>query len=120
MEITEEQYKQKIPLTVTGNGEQRRDFTHVNDIVSGLILMSKDSWSGEIFNLGTGINYSINELSKMYKTEIKHIERRPGEAEETLADISFSQSSIAYDPKEKLEDYVSDWIGKEPRALKIK
>jgi UDP-glucose 4-epimerase len=110
--IFEEQYKAGKDLTITGDGEQRRDFTHVDDIISGLILMSKKHWNGEIFNLGTGKNYSINELAGMYQCNTKYIAKRPGEANETLADISFSKKELDYKPTLDLKEYVEDWIEK--------
>ena len=117
--IFEEQYKRGVPLTITGDGEQRRDFTHVDDIVSGLILMSKDDWQGQIFNLGTAKNHSINELAAIYDCPTKYIARRPGEAKETLADISFSQDKLGYKPTVDLKEYVDCWI-KKVKILKIK
>ena len=108
--IFEEQYKAGAPLTITGDGEQRRDFSHVEDIVSGLILMSKGNWNGEIFNLGTAKNYSINELAAMYKHKTKYIPKRPGEAAKTLADITFTKEKLGYKPGIDLNDYVRDWL----------
>ena len=108
--IFERQYKSEEPLTITGDGEQRRDFTHVDDIVSGLILMSKNTWKGEVFNLGTATNYSINELAAMYKSKTKYIPKRPGEAQETLADILFSMEKLEYIPQKNLKDYVEQWV----------
>ena len=93
------------PLTITGTGEQRRDFTNVHDICRGLIEMSKEEWKGEIFNLGTGANHSINELAAMYKDDVKHIPARPGEAWTTLADISKTQELLEWSPKIKLQNY---------------
>tara|TARA_Y100001970_G_scaffold291784_1_gene430287 strand:- start:714 stop:1577 length:864 start_codon:yes stop_codon:yes gene_type:complete len=116
--IFERQYRAGNDLTITGDGEQRRDFTHVDDIVSGLILMSKGEWNGEIFNLGTATNYSINELAAMYNCSTKYIPKRPGEAKETLADISFTQDKLGYKPAIDLKDYVSSWI-KSREQLKI-
>jgi len=110
--IFEKQYINGNQLTITGDGEQRRDFTHVSDIVSGLILMGKDFWNAEIFNLGTGINYSINELALMYPCKSKYISKRPGEARETLADISFSVKELGYSPSRDLKDYVMNWLEK--------
>ncbi len=108
--IFENQFKAKDALTITGDGNQRRDFTHVNDIVAGLMLMSEKKWSGEIFNLGTGKNHSINELAAMFSCETKFIEKRPGEARETLADISFSRNSLGYNPSVKIENYIKNWL----------
>tara|TARA_Y100000814_G_scaffold55578_1_gene34532 strand:+ start:28 stop:894 length:867 start_codon:yes stop_codon:yes gene_type:complete len=118
--IFERQYKDKEVLTITGDGEQRRDFTHVSDIVSGLILMGRERWSGEIFNLGTGNNHSINELAAMYLHNIKYIAKRPGEAKNTLADISFSKKELGYNPEIKLSDYVSDWLKCQNKVSDIK
>ena len=107
--IFERQIINDNSLTITGDGNQRRDFTHVNDIVDGLILMSKDNWFGEIFNLGTGVNHSINEIAKIFNHRQKFISKRPGEAKSTLADISFSRDRIGYEPKEVIEDYIRNW-----------
>ena len=63
-------------LTITGNGEQRRDFTHVEDICDGLITLSKSEFSGEIFNIGVGKNYSINEIATMFGGEKEYISAR--------------------------------------------
>lgn len=108
--IFERQYKTGESLTITGDGEQRRDFTHVDDIVSGLILMSQKEWRGEVFNLGTATNYSINELAAMYKCVTQYIPKRPGEAQETLADISFTIEKLGYSPEKNLKDYVEQWV----------
>jgi len=108
--IFERQYKSGEPLTITGDGEQRRDFTHVNNIVRGLIKMSENEWSGEIFNLGTGHNYSVNELAGMYNHSTTYIPARPGEARTSLADLSFSIENLGYKPVETLEQYVKTWL----------
>jgi UDP-glucose 4-epimerase len=109
--IFEHQKLNKQPLTATGNGEQRRDFTHVFDIVDGLIAMSKDSWNGEVFNLGSGVNYSINEVAKMFNpVGIKYIPAKPGEAWETLADISFTKEKLNWQPKYNLPDYIKEFL----------
>lgn len=108
--IFENQKKNNKNLTVTGDGNKRRDFTHVQDIVSGLIAMSKDKWNGEVFNLGSGINYSINELANMFESKIEYIPERPGEAQTTLADITFSREKLNWNPQYSLEKYVKEAI----------
>lgn len=104
--IFEKQKRNNQPLTVTGTGEKRRDFTHVKDIVSGLIAMSKDNWNCEIFNLGSGTNYSINEVAQMFNHPITYLPNRPGEAETTLADISFSKEKLGWEPTQSLRNYI--------------
>ena len=108
--IFERQILEGKPLTITGDGEQRRDFTHVNDIIKGLMLMSEKTWNGDVFNLGTGTNYSINELADMYRSEKEYIPKRPGEAQTTLADISFSKDKLNYSPSEEIQNYIIDWL----------
>lgn len=105
--IFERLYREGKPLTITGDGEQRRDFTHVNDICDGLIQISKGNWSGEIFNLGTSTNHSINELAALFAgSQTTYIPARPGEARNTLADISETTKKTGWRPNNKLEDYV--------------
>ena len=67
--IFENQYLNNKPLTIVGNGEQKRDFTHINDIVNGLVKCIGKNYRGEIFELGSGTNYSINEVasSKLFR-----------------------------------------------------
>jgi UDP-glucose 4-epimerase len=111
--IFEQQKMDGNPLTITGTGEKRRDFTHVNDIVDGLIRISKnnDSWNGQVFNFGRGENFSINEIAKMFDpVGIKHIPERPGEAETTLADYSHAKKVLGWEPKHNVEDYIKEFI----------
>jgi len=109
--IFERQFRTGQDLTITGNGEQRRDFTYVKDICSGLIAMSKGEFLGEVFNLGRGENFSINELAGFFTgAETTYIPARPGEAWETLADISKSTETLSWIPNYDLQSYVSGWI----------
>jgi len=109
--IFERQKTAKESLTVTGTGEQRRDFTHVSDIVTGLIAMSCESWNGEIFNLGSGVNFSIKEVAEMFEPqEIIYLPQRPGEADSTLADIQFTSDKLNWFPTVGLEDYINGFL----------
>ena len=104
--IFERQYREKKPLTITGDGKKRRDFTHVYDIVDGLIAMSKQNWNADIFDLGTGVNYSILEVAKMFKTNIEFIPERLGEANITKANIEKTKTMLNWEPKYNLLDYI--------------
>ena len=64
--IFEKQYREDIPLTITADGKQRRDFTHVEDIVDGLVRCSQHDFKAQFFELGSGVNYSINEVADMF------------------------------------------------------
>jgi UDP-glucose 4-epimerase len=100
---------QRKPMTVTGDGEQRRDFTHIKDIVRGLVEISKIFGSGQVLNLGTGKNYSINDVARMFSSEIEYIDARPGEAKITQADISKTYLLTGWKPEISLSEYVESW-----------
>ena len=112
----EEFTKEDRALTIVGDGEQRRDFTHVDDIVSGLFELGNRDWSSTdeplIFSLGTGKNYSINELANMFGGQKINIPSRPGEAKITLADPGLMMEKTGWKPEVSLVDYVSSFVAK--------
>ena len=91
--------KENKPLIIYGDGKQKRDFIHVSDVVQAnyKALLSKSN--GEVFNVGYGKNYSINYLAKLISTNIKHTNKREGEARETLASISKNKKYLKWKPK---------------------
>jgi UDP-glucose 4-epimerase len=101
------------PLTIVGDGEQRRDFTHVFDIVEANIaaMNCESELKGEIFNIGAGHNYSVNEVATLISDSHEYLPARLGEARETLADNSKARSLLGWAPKLKLEDYISESLG---------
>lgn len=90
---------------IIGNGSQTRDFVHVYDVVLANILAmkSKSVGSGEILNVGTGRNVSINFLSKLIGGTKKHIPLDKSRPQDTLADISRVEKLIGWKPKITLE-----------------
>ena len=112
--IFERQKNNGEVLTITGDGQQRRDFTHVDDIVDGLIkcgldLIKEDNSkaNGETFELGRGINYSINEVANMFGGEKKYIDQKKGEVRDTLCIDSKAKELLNWNPKRNLEDYIN-------------
>jgi len=103
----EQQYLNGEPLTVVGDGTQKRDFTHISDIISGLICLANGNHKGEIFSLGTGQNYPLFEVAFAFKDNIKFIPPRPGEAKETLADISAMTNATDWKPESNLMEYIA-------------
>jgi UDP-glucose 4-epimerase len=97
------------PLTIVGDGEQRRDFTHVFDVVNANILAATtklaSKFLGTVFNIGTGINYSINEISKFYNHETINIPARVGESRVTLANNEKAVQNLSWKPKQNLNEY---------------
>lgn len=105
------QKKEGKPLTIIGDGQQRRDFTHVSDAIQANLLAmnsSNENVCGEIFNVGTGKNYSILEIADMIGGDRVHLPCRLGEVRETLADISKIQSKLGFSPKIRLEDWIRE------------
>jgi UDP-glucose 4-epimerase len=108
--IFQKQFKENKRLTIVGDGMQRRDYTHVDDVVSANILAAKNKLSSgfEVFNVGTGINYSVLDIAQMIGGEYKFIPERKGEAKETLADISKIKKHLNWVPSIKLEKWLKD------------
>jgi len=107
--IFEQQMLDFKPLTIVGDGEQRRDFTHVYDICQGLIDISLEDRQGEVYNLGTGKNFSINELADLFGGEKKYLPARPGEVRVTLADTSKINKATGWKAKYDLEKYIKEF-----------
>ena len=105
------QNKENKPMTIVGDGSQKRDFTHVNDVVQANMLAAEKQdlahYYGEIFNVGTGRNHTILEISKMIGKQIEFVPSRLGEATETLADISKISRVLGYKPTVILEEWVN-------------
>ncbi len=98
------------PLTIVGDGEQRRDFTHVYDIVEANIaaMNYQGKLKGEIFNIGASHNYSINEVANLISSNQVFLPSRSGEARETLADTTKARTMLGWTPKYSLETYIAE------------
>ena len=77
-----------------------------------LIRCSKQSFRGEIFELGRGVNHSINEVADMFGEDYpkEYIEQRPGEYDVTLADYSHARDLLGWNPTRTLQKYVEDFV----------
>jgi len=98
------------PLTINNNGEQRRDFTYVGDAVDANILAAthQEPLNGEVFNIGNGKNYSINELADMMGGE-KSYGNKVIEPFETLANNTKAKEILKWDPKGDLETWIQNY-----------
>ena len=99
------------PLTIVGDGNQRRDFIHVEDLVNGLIKISKSSLHHEdAWEIGSGINYSVNELYDMFVRKFdvtsSHIPDQPGNYRQTLRINDDMLEKLNWSPKKRLDSYV--------------
>jgi UDP-glucose 4-epimerase len=97
-------------LIIYGDGTKRRDFTHVDDIVEGLILVNnKQAW-GETFELGRGKNYSVNEIADAFGIEVEYRENKPGEADITLCTDIVAREVLGWNPKKDIIDYIKEYL----------
>jgi UDP-glucose 4-epimerase len=97
------------PMTVVGDGTQKRDFTYVGDIARANVLASNlenKEVVGQLINLGTGLNHSVLEIKDLIGGDFIHIEARLGESKETLADNSKAKNILHWEPTQKLEDWI--------------
>ena len=106
-----EQAKRGESLTIVGDGEQRRDFTHVSDVVEANYLMATKDLPSEVFgqvhNVGTGTNHSVNELADMISKNQVHIPPRKGESRITLADNNRLRN-LGWEPKVTIDTWISE------------
>ena len=110
--IWRRQVKNAEKITIVGDGEQRRDFTHVDDIVDGLYKIGIGSEKHEdAWELGTGINYSINEVYEMFKekfgTESIHIPDQKGNYRKTLRENDDALNRLGWTPQNRLREYIN-------------
>lgn len=103
-----------LPITIVGDGEQRRDFTHVEDIVDGLwrIAMKKEKHE-DAWELGTGVNYSINQTYSMFKNRFPEINfvsliDQPGNYRETIRVNNDAIDRLNWEPKDRLKEYIKE------------
>ena len=110
MPIFKDQILNNKPLTINNDGEQRRDFVHVEDIVEANILSAIQKNScGEIFNVGSGKNYSVNEIADMFGGE-KQYGNKVIEPNETLADTTKIKLGLGWVVKKDIGDWIGDYI----------
>lgn len=97
------------PLTVVGDGEQTRDFTHVRDVVSALYKAAQSDHvgRGEVFNVGAGVQTTVNELTRLIGGEVTYVPARI-EAKHSLADIEVTKKVLNWEPKVRLEDGIAE------------
>ncbi len=107
--IFEEQYKKNKPLTVVKPGNQRRDFTHINDIINGCYLAWKKGKQNE-YMLGTQKTYSINEIAKFFNSKIKYLPARPGERFGSTIKNNNAKNILGYKSKIDIKDYIKKFI----------
>ena len=98
------------PLTVVGNGNQKRDFTYVSDIVNAFYKCINYKGNARIFNVGTGKPVSVNKIVNLLKCKKVQIPKRPGEPDQTNANIKKVKKELKWRPTVTIEEGVKKLI----------
>lgn len=106
-----EQKKRGEPLTITGTGEQTRDFTNVKDVVRANILAAESDkvGKGEVINIGAGNNVSVNRVAELVGGQVVHIVARL-EPQNSLADNRLAKELLGWSPEIKIEDGIKELL----------
>jgi UDP-glucose 4-epimerase len=110
IEVFLEQARNDDPITVHGDGEQTRDFVHIDDVVQANLLAAETDAVGQAFNVGTGESVTIRRLAELLRdavdsdSEIVHTDPREGDIQHSCADISKARDELGYEPAFELEE----------------
>jgi UDP-glucose 4-epimerase len=107
------QAEKNYPITIVGDGNQRRDFTHIDDIVDGLIKIAEsDEKHEDAWELGTGNNYSLNEVYEMFKEKFNcvkvYMSEEKGNYRETIRINDDALNRLGWQPTDKLKSYINE------------
>jgi len=108
------QLKNNMNLTIVGDGLKKRDFIYVGDIVTANIdAMNYDgNLESKKINIGSGGNITIKEIADLISNNQVHIDPRPGEAENTLADITIARNLLNFNPKTDVKEWIKNNLTK--------
>ncbi|MCB9812552.1 NAD-dependent epimerase/dehydratase family protein [Candidatus Nomurabacteria bacterium] len=97
------------PLTITGDGQQTRDFTHVKDVIKAIVNAGtlETVGQGEVFNVGAGVQTSINEIAKLVGGEVEYVPARL-EPKHTMADITQTKARLQWEPSITVAEGVAE------------
>jgi len=106
IEIFRQQYLRQKSLTVVTPGTQKRNFTHVDDIIDGLIVVAEKG-KGDEFGLGAPDSYSVLDIAKLFNTKIEMVPEREGNRQNSSLDPTRSQA-LGWKATRKIEDYIEE------------
>jgi UDP-glucose 4-epimerase len=109
------QVRDGLPITIVGDGEQRRDFTHVDDIVKGLEMIGlSDERHDDAWELGRGTNFSINEVFNFFKERFNcekvYLPQQKGNYQETLRINDDALNRLGWEPQMNLQSYIKNMV----------
>ena len=98
------------PLTIVGDGEQRRDYIYVEDVANANVMAAisnpDDDAYGQVYNIGSGKNYSVNEIASFISDDTINIPPREGEVKTSLANIDKMNKTFAWKPQTDIKDWI--------------
>jgi len=101
-------------LTIVGDGEQRRDFVYVKDVANANIMAAlsnaDDEAYGQVYNVGSGKNFSVNDIASFISDDTMNIPPRVGEARDSLANINKIYKTFAWKPQVDVESWIKDQL----------
>ena len=104
--LFKEKKKNAEKLTIVSPGTQKRNFTHIDDIIDGLVLVGENGY-GDEFGIGSGEAYTIKEIAEMFGGEVEMLPERKGNR--MVADvISAKTEALGWSPKRRISDYIED------------
>lgn len=107
--IFKEQFRAGKPLTVVSPGTQIRNFTHVDDIVRGLILVGEKGY-GDNYGLGSTKSFSILDIAHMFNSDIKMLPERKGNRVNSFIDVSRSEKELNWRAKEDISEHIKEFV----------
>ena len=112
--IFESQYQRGEPLTVVSPGTQTRDFTHIDDIIEGIVICAERG-SGDGYLLGTGQERPIVEVARLFGPQVAMVPARRGERVRGQADTARARA-LGWAPRRSLDGYVAEFVATHPRG----
>ncbi|WP_373033202.1 NAD-dependent epimerase/dehydratase family protein [Sulfurovum sp.] len=104
--LFKEKMKNNEPLTIVSPGTQKRNFTHIDDIIDGLVLVGENGY-GDEFGIGSGEAFSIKEIAEMFGGEIEMLPERKGNR--MVADVITAKTqALGWQPKRNIRDYIQE------------
>jgi UDP-glucose 4-epimerase len=98
------------PLTVVGDGTQRRDFVFATDLARAFLAAAESDRAQQIYNVGAGSPQPVNRLVELLGGDVVHVPKRPGEPDCTWADISKIRNELGWEPAVPFEDGVAQML----------
>lgn len=107
--IFKKRFRDSLPLQVVSPGTQRRNFTHVDDIVSGLIAVGERG-AGDNYGLGAPDAYSVLELAQMFGSSIEMLPERRGNRMSSEVDTNRARKELGWEPTRRIEDHIREYV----------